>query len=124
MEIHFTNLYNKELIIDKTKLKSKAHQKFATTNPETIVEVSSIKKAFITKVNNPKVRILRGNVKNNSSGFKTAFIIPKIKATIKAVVILSILIPDRKKAVIRTAKALIIQFLSKMIILFKYTFNF
>jgi len=47
--------------------------------------VALIKKALITNVKSPKVRILIGNVKITIIGFMKALMIPKTSATISAV---------------------------------------
>lgn len=50
----------------------------ATKKPLTIVDANQNIRAFITKVNNPRVKILIGKVRINISGLTTAFISPKI----------------------------------------------
>ena len=54
-----------------------------------------IKKALITKVKSPKVRILIGKVKITITGFINALMIPKTSATISAVKKESTLNPGR-----------------------------
>ena len=52
-------------------------------------------KALITKVKRPNVKIFTGRDNNKRIGFKKIFSKPKIKEAIKAVQIVSTLIPER-----------------------------
>lgn len=79
------NLLKTKLIIERIMLNNKAVQKLAIEKPSTMAEVNMINKALITNVNNPRVKILIGNVKITKIGFSTTLIIPKINATKTAV---------------------------------------
>lgn len=70
---------------ERTMLKKNAVQKPSTLNPGTIADTIIIIKAFITRVNNPKVRILIGNVRITNKGFMNIFTSPNTKATNNAV---------------------------------------
>jgi len=85
----------KNWITERTRPKSKAHQKPATENPGTIQAQSIISKALMTRVNNPKVKILIGNVKITRIGLIIALIMPKTTAIKSAVIKLSIFTPGR-----------------------------
>lgn len=63
-----------------------AHQNPFTSKPGTILAVRRIKRAFITNVKIPRVRMFIGSVKRIRIGLRTAFIIPKTKAATRAVV--------------------------------------
>ena len=69
---------------DKTTPKIKAQKNPSIENPGTILLTRSINKAFKTSVKRPSVRIVMGRVKIIKTGFKKAFIIPKIRATTRA----------------------------------------
>lgn len=64
------------LIIDSSIEPNNAATKPDTANPGTIFPMSQNKRAFITKVNNPKVSRLIGSVKSNNRGFIVIFTIP------------------------------------------------
>ena len=67
-----------------------------TSNPGTIFEASNTNKALITKKNNPRVRIVIGNVKITKIGLTKTFKTPKTIATNKAVIQVSIETPGIK----------------------------
>lgn len=71
-------------MIDKTMLNIKAHQNPSTLNPGTRLAANIITNAFITNVNNPKVRIVIGRVRIRRTGFINALITPKTTAATKA----------------------------------------
>ena len=52
-------------------------------------------KALITRVKSPNVRMFTGRDNNKRIGFRKIFNKPKIKEAIRAVQIVSTLIPDR-----------------------------
>lgn len=81
-----------------------------TSKPGTIKAVALIKKALITKVKSPKVRILIGKVKITITGLMKALMIPKTSATIKAVKKELTLKPGRYWEIKRIVKAERIQF--------------
>ena len=58
----------------------------STVNPGTMLLTKIINIAFKTKVKRPRVKMFIGRVKISKIGFKKALIIPKIRATTKAVV--------------------------------------
>ncbi len=60
----------------------------------------------MTKVNNPNVSIVSGNVKSKSAGFMKAFRTPKRTATTIAVTNESTRTPDRTYALMKTAALL------------------
>jgi len=74
----------RKLMMDSTMLKSIATQKSLTSNPFIIDEVSNIKSAFITKVNNPSVKMLIGRVISIRKGLMRTLIIPIKSATHRA----------------------------------------
>jgi len=88
----------------------KAGTKPTTSKPGTIKAVALIKKALITKVKSPRVRIFIGNVKITITGFMNALMIPKTSATIRAVTKELTLNPGRYCEIRRTVKAERIQF--------------
>lgn len=88
--------FKTKFTIDKTRPKSNAHQKLATEKPFTNMAVNIINMALIAKVNKPKVMILIGKVKISKTGLIKVLIIPKTRATIKAVTKLSILTPRKR----------------------------
>ncbi len=57
----------------------------STINPGTKVATITTIKALITKLNNPKVRILIGNVKNTTNGFMNVLTTARTIATTNAV---------------------------------------
>lgn len=63
-----------------------AHRNPFTVNPEIKESTKSTKRALITKVKKPSVRIFIGSVRTKMTGFMNALIIPKISATIRAVI--------------------------------------
>jgi hypothetical protein len=73
--------------METTSEPKKADQKLSTVNPtpkrSPIQPESQNKKVLMIRVNNPKVRRIRGQVKNFSKGPKKAFTTPKIKAKIR-----------------------------------------
>lgn len=71
-------------MMDSTMLKNIATQKPLTSNPLIIDEASNIKSAFITKVNNPSVKMLIGRVISIRKGFTRTLIIPIKSATHRA----------------------------------------
>ena len=106
---------------DKTTLKSIAHQNEATTKPGTIPAASQTIKAFIKKVNNPKVNKLSGSVKRIMNGLTKTFRIPNTIATTTATQNVGIVIPaDNIYAATNTANDLI---KSSMIIFIFLLFN-
>lgn len=74
------------MIAASTRLKMSAHQKPSTWNPGTSMLVSKMSSALIIRVNNPSVRIVIGRVRTKSKGLIVTLIIPRTKATIRAVV--------------------------------------
>lgn len=66
-----------------------------TAKPGTKLLARIIRKALITKVKRPKVKIVKGRVKKISIGFRIAFIIPRTTATTIAVKKLSTDTPGR-----------------------------
>lgn len=72
--------------------------------------MSQIRKAFITKVKRPRVRILMGKVRTIKTGLIRALRTPRSKATIKAVWKLLTLNPGTNWAATRIARAERIQF--------------
>ncbi len=70
----------------RTMLNNNAQPKLSTRKPGTRLLVSKISKALIIKVNNPSVRMVIGSVRRKSNGFIVTLIIPRISATIIAVV--------------------------------------
>lgn len=54
--------------------------------PGTILATASRSRALITKVNSPRVRMLMGKVRITMIGLMTALMIPRTRATTKAVV--------------------------------------
>lgn len=89
-------------IIERTMLKSMAHQNPLTSKPWTTFDVSSTNAALITKVNNPSVRILIGRVINIRKGLISVFITPRKRATRRAEKIPLTEIPGIRYAVIPT----------------------
>jgi len=76
-----------------------------TAKPGTILATKRIKNPLITKVNNPKVRMLMGSVRIKSIGLMKALIIPNASATIKAVKNVFTSKPGTKLETIRMASA-------------------
>ena len=106
-----------ELIKDKTIENISAHKNPSTLNPGTKFAVKIITKAFITKVNNPKVRILIGRVNIKRIGFTKALITPNTTAATKAAVKLETVTPGSKYEVTKIAKALTTQLIKMLIVL-------
>lgn len=94
-----------------------------TENPATILSTKRIKMALSTKVNKPNVRILMGSVRITKIGLMIALKMPRIKATIRAVVKLSILKPGTRLAVTKIAIADRIQ-LTRVLIRDSITWSF
>jgi hypothetical protein len=78
---------------DTTKAPKRADINPETEKPSTKVATNQNINPLITRVNNPKVRILIGKVSTIKIGFKNRFKIPKTTATIKAIYILLTTIP-------------------------------
>lgn len=70
--------------METTKLKSNAHQKLSTLKPGTTLEAKRIISAFITKINRPKDKMVRGRVSRIKSGFRIVFRTPITTATTNA----------------------------------------
>jgi len=81
-----------------------------TSKPGTIKAVALIKKALITNVNSPRVRIFIGNVKSTIIGLIKALMIPRTSATISAVTKELTLNPGRYWEIKSIVKAERIQF--------------
>ena len=75
----------KVFAIDRTIPNIKAQKNPSIENPGTILLTKRINKAFKTSVKRPSVRIVIGRVNIIRIGFRIAFIMPKTKATTKAV---------------------------------------
>ena len=75
--------------------KRSAHQKFLTRKLGTIAATSKTKRALITKVKSPKVKMFMGKERKSKTGLISAFTIPKTKATINAETTPPIETPDR-----------------------------
>lgn len=71
-------------IIHMISAPQNAGQKPSTKNPFTTVEANQNINAFITSVNNPKVKIFIGNVNKSNKGRIKALTKPKTKAATKA----------------------------------------
>lgn len=93
-----------ELRTDKSRLNARAHKKPSTLKPGMIISTMIIMKAFIRKVNRPRVRIEIGSVNNMNNGLMKALTSPKITVTVIAVRKLFIETPARTLADIYTAK--------------------
>lgn len=70
--------------IDNRTLKIKAVQNPLTPNPSINLSAKRIIRALITKRNNPRVKMVTGNVKIIKIGFTKRLRIAKTKATIMA----------------------------------------
>ena len=90
--------------MERRRLNPIAHQKLSTLNPGTIFAVNKISKPLITNVKSPNVKILIGNVKMISNGFKNALIRPITTAATSAATKLSTWTPGKRYAVIAIAK--------------------
>ena len=82
----FKNECNSDCSIDNRTLNSIAIQMLSTLNPDINWSAKSIISALTTNKNNPKVRIVIGNVRITNIGFIIKFKIDKTTATIIAVV--------------------------------------
>jgi len=107
----------KELISDKTILKIRAHQNPSTLKPGTIELASKIRSAFMTKVNKPKVRMVRGRVRRIRRGFISKLIMPKTTAVTSAAVKFATWTPGKRYAATRITMALTSQLIIIFIIL-------
>ena len=92
------------------------------SKPGTTKAVALIKKALITNVKSPKVRILIGNVKITITGLIKALMIPRTSATISAVTKELTLNPGRYWEIKRIVKAERTQF-AKIAIKDEYIIN-
>jgi hypothetical protein len=97
------------VIKDRTTENSIAHQKPATPNPGTMYEESMMSRAFMTKVNKPRVKTFIGSVSRTIIGFMKALIAPSTTARISATKKPSIFTPGKTYAVIMMATAHMIQ---------------
>lgn len=79
--------------IDKINAPQNALQKPSTSTPGTKYAININNRAFITRTNIPKVRILIGSAKNISTGFIPRLINAITTAAISALVKLEIVIP-------------------------------
>ncbi len=85
------------MLMNETKmLKRRAHQKPSTVKPGTILLVSRMRSALITKVNSPNVKMFIGNVKKTRIGFKRILKMPRTKATRSAVQKLATCTPGKR----------------------------
>jgi hypothetical protein len=75
----------RKLMILRIIAPTRADQKSVITKPSTSLEAIMSIKALTTKVNNPRVSILRGRVKRRIMGLRRAFRIPRTKEAIKRV---------------------------------------
>lgn len=92
-----------------TILNNNAQPKLSTLNPGTRLLVNKIIRALMTKVNNPSVRMVIGRVRRKSNGFIVTLIIPRTRATIRAVVKSATCTPCSKYEVSNIAAAFRIQ---------------
>jgi len=99
------SLNKADLNIDNSTLNNNAEKKLVTTNPPTKLAAIKMMIAFITKRNNPSVRIVAGSVKKISSGFTNIFKTAIANATQIAVDIVAISTPGKIPAKANTAKA-------------------
>lgn len=88
------------------RLKRSADQKLSTVKPETSVDASKTRIALITIVNNPKVRMVIGNVNKIKSGFRKILKTPSTNATRSAVQKLATCTPGRTYEAIRITSVL------------------
>ena len=102
-------LFNPILRIDNNNAPIKALRKLSTSNPGVIKPAKLNKKAFITKVNNPKVKILIGKVTKTKTGFIKTLIIAMIIATTNAFQNPSTDIPGTTHAINNITRAKAIQ---------------
>ena len=105
-------MWTKVFAIESTIPKIKAHKNPSILNPGTITLTKRIRSAFKTKVKSPSVKKLIGRVKISRTGFKKAFIIPKTKATTKAVIKFATWTPGIMYAILKTTIAEITQLIS------------
>jgi len=78
------NEFNSQLTKLIKREPNTADQKPPTTKPDITPDTIMRRKAFITKVNRPNVRMFRGNVNMISIGLKKALRIPSMAAAKKA----------------------------------------
>lgn len=102
--------FKTRLIIQRIRAAISAGAKPAIVKPSTIAATPKSSRAFMTNVNNPRVRMLIGKVRMTRIGFTTALAIPKSRATIKAVVNESTLKPGTRLATMIIVRAERIQF--------------
>jgi hypothetical protein len=96
---------NKAAIMLSITLKSNAHQNPSTTNPGTILPISIMIRALITRRKNPSVTMVTGIVRKTSTGRINVLRIAKAIATMSAVIKFSTCTPRlRSQEVIRTAQ--------------------
>ena len=74
------------LMSQRTSAAIRAGPKPVTLKPGTMLAASIISAAFITKVKSPNVRILIGKVKTTKTGLMMALMMPRTRATTRAVV--------------------------------------
>lgn len=91
---------------ERSRLKSKAHQIFFTSNPVTKESASRMIMALMISRKSPSVKIVTGNVKITNMGFTMKFNKLKTMATIIAVMYESTKMPFRSFERITTARAL------------------
>lgn len=108
-------VYKKDCRIDNRMLKIKAVQKPFTPNPSINLSANRMINAFITKRNNPKVKMVTGSVKIIKIGLTNRLRIAKTKATIMAPRYPSTLTPPKRCAKIKTARALIKSLIKRFI---------
>ena len=100
--------------METTRLKSSAHQKLSTANPETKTSTSKIMRALMTNRNSPNETKVMGNVRTTSIGLTNTFTIPNRIATIRAVQKPSKWTPGNILPVIQTASVPIKRFRSSL----------
>lgn len=93
--------------IDRTILKSIAHQNPFTSKPWTTLEARSTNTALMTKVKSPSVRMLIGSVIRIRKGLTRVLIIPRKRATRSAVKKPLTVIPGIRYAAIPTERVII-----------------
>lgn len=93
--------------IDNRILKSSAVQKLLTVNPSINLSAKRMINALMTKRNNPKDKMVTGNVKIIRIGLTKRLRIAKTRATIIAPMYPSTLTPPRRWAMMKTARAFI-----------------
>lgn len=95
------------LAIEMKILKRTAHQKPLILNPSTRLSISIKIPALITRINRPKVRMVRGSVMSKMRGLINIFIRPNNMATPMAVQKLLIETPSSRYAPIKIIMLLI-----------------